>query len=304
MIRTVDGDVVNIDGPILAHEHLQIDLCCQKGPEVVLGEPEQDDVANDLRKAMQHGLQAVVDLSVLGSGRNPAGLKAISRKAGLPVVCAAGFYWDPYPQIVLESSVEELRDILIHEITTGIGDTGIRAGVIKIGTDRGEIGEVATRVFKAAALAALATGAAVVTHTSAVEQAFWHLETLLGGGLEPSRILVSHMGAAQNAAQLVEIGRYQAMMGIDKVGFIARRSNAELAALVRDACAAGLEHLIILSSDVARKDRLLRHGGSSYGAVFTDFYPMLRERGVSEQQIEIMMCCNPQRVLNFSGKPV
>ena len=304
MIRTVDGDVVDIDGPILAHEHLQIDLCCQKGPEVVLGEAEQDDVANDLGRAMQLGLKAVVDLSVSGSGRNPAGLRTISRKAGLPVICAAGFYWDPYPQLVFESSVEELRDILIREITIGIGDTDIRGGVIKIGTGRGEIGEVAARVFRAAALASLATGAAVVTHTSAVAQAFWQLDTLLSAGLDASRILISHMGAAQNVAQLVEIGRYQAMMGIDKVGFIARRSNAELADLVRDACAAGLEHLIILSSDVARKDRLLRHGGSSYGAVFSDFYPMLRKRCISEQHIDIMMCRNPRRVLNFAGKTV
>ena len=90
-------------------------------------------------------------------------------------------------------------------------------------------------------------------------------------------------------------------MGIEKIGFIARRSNAELADLVRDACEAGLERQIILSFDVVRKDRLLRHGGSSYSAVFVDFFPMLRERGVSAQQIDVMMCKNPQSILNFAN---
>jgi len=70
---------------------------------------------------------------------------------------------------------------------------------------------------------------------------------------------------------------------------------------VRDCCAAGLTNQIILSSDVARKDRLSLHGGSSYSAVFVDFFPMLRERGVSEQQIAQMMNHNPQRILNFAN---
>ena len=301
MIRTVTGDVTVIDGPILAHEHLQIDLCCQKGPEVVLGEAEQDDVANDLMSAMQHGLNAVVDLSVLGSGRNPAGLRAISRKAGLPVIAAAGFYWDPFPPVVFDSSVEQLRDILLAELTIGMDGTDIRGGVIKIGTAPGTFGAEAERVFRAAALASMSTGVAVVTHTSAVEQANWHLDQLLAAGMNPARILISHMGAASHVVQLINIGRRGAFMGIDKVGFIARRSNAELADLVRDACQAGLAAQIILSSDVARKDRLIRHGGSSYRAVFVDFLPMLRERGVSEQQIETMMSRNPQRILDFSN---
>lgn len=295
------GDVDAISGPILAHEHLQIDLCCQKGPQVVLGEAEQDDVASDLVSAMQHGLNAVVDLSVNGSGRNPRGLRDISRKAKLPVIGAAGFYWDPFPPVVFESSVEQLRDILLAELTSGMDGTDIRGGVIKIGTPPGPIGAEASTVFRAAAMASLATGAAVITHTSAVVQADWHLDHLLEAGMQPARILISHMGAARHVAELVEIGRRGAFMGIDKVGFIARRSNVELADLVRDACQAGLAAQIILSSDVARKDRLIRHGGSSYRAVFVDFLPMLRERGVSEQQIQMMMSTNPQRILNFGG---
>ena len=301
MIRTVTGDLPGIVGPILAHEHLQIDLCCQKGPEVVLGLADQDDVINDLSAAKQQGLKGVVDLRTEGSGRDPAALRNISLKAGLPVVCAAGFYWDPYPQLVFDSSVEALRDILIRELSEGIGDTDIRAGIIKIGTYIGEFGIAALKVFQAAALASRATGATVVTHTSAAEQAAWHLDTLVRAGMDPARILISHMGAFHGIAQLIAFGRHGTMMGIDQIGLAARRPNNELADLVRDACAAGLENQIILSSDMARKTRLQRYGGSSYSAVFVDFIPMLRQRGVSAEQIEIMMCRNPQRILDFSS---
>ena len=51
MIRTVTGDVVAIAGRILAHEHLQIDLSAQKGPNNVIGQAEEPDVIADLRKA-------------------------------------------------------------------------------------------------------------------------------------------------------------------------------------------------------------------------------------------------------------
>jgi predicted metal-dependent phosphotriesterase family hydrolase len=30
------------------------------------------------------------------------------------------------------------------------------------------------------------------------------------------------------------------------------------------------------------------------------FFPMLRERGVGAAQIDVMMCRNPQRLLNFA----
>jgi predicted metal-dependent phosphotriesterase family hydrolase len=301
MIRTVTGDIANITGPILCHEHLQIDLCCQKGPDVVLNEGDREDVINDLGAAMKLGLKAVVDLSVLGSGRDVVGLKQISERTGLPVICAAGFYWDPTPQVVYDSTVEALRDVMIKELTEGVEGTDIRAGIIKIGTHHGAFIPEAGRLFQAAALASLATGAAVITHTSSVDQAFWHLDTLQSAGMDPARILISHMGAAKDIDELMEVARRGSLLGIDKVGFIARRSNAELADLVRDACAEGLAHQIILSSDVARRDRLMRHGGSSYGAVFSDFFPMLRERGVGADQIDVMMCKNPQRLLNFAS---
>ena len=119
MIRTVTGDVVAITGRILAHEHLQIDLSAQKGPSNVIGKAEEPDVIDDLRKAKEHGLAAIVDLSAPGWGRDPVALRGISEQAGIAVVCATGFYWDPFPDIVIKGRWKELRDAMIAEITDG-----------------------------------------------------------------------------------------------------------------------------------------------------------------------------------------
>ena len=300
VIRTVTGDIAGLAGRILAHEHLQIDLSSQKGPAVRLGAAEEDAVVDDLRHAGEFGLTGITDLSAPGWGRDPPALRRISERSGIAVVCAAGFYWDPFPAIAISGTVEALRDVMIAEVEAGVGDTGIRCGVIKVGTHRGAPDAVAERMFAAAAGAARATGAPVITHTSSPDQAAWHLRVLDGAGMDLSRVVISHMGAARDVADLIEVARSGAFIGIDKVGFPKGPTNEQLADLVRDACARGLERQIILSSDIARRTMLRRYGGRGYATVLADFVPMLRARGIPLGQIDTMLHDNPLRLLTLS----
>ena len=116
MIRTVTGDVETIEGRILAHEHLQIDLSAQKGPANKVGVDEEAAVVEDLRAAKAFGLAAITDLSAPRWGRDPVALKRISETAGVKVIYAAGYYWDPFPDIAVQSSVEKIRDAMVAEI--------------------------------------------------------------------------------------------------------------------------------------------------------------------------------------------
>jgi phosphotriesterase-related protein len=216
------------------------------------------------------------------------------------VVCAAGFYWDPFPEIALASSVEEIRDAMIAELEAGTDGTDVRCGVIKVGTAQ-EPNEPAERLFKAAALASRATGAGVITHTSNTGQAAWHIRVLEGAGMDMTHAVISHMGAAKDISELVEVGRCGAFMGIDKVSFPKGPTNVELADLVRDACDKGLERQLILSSDVARRTMLSRYGGKGYPTVLRDFVPMLSERGIPDATIETMLSDNPSRMLTFAA---
>jgi phosphotriesterase-related protein len=301
VIRTVTGDIATIRGRILAHEHLQIDLSVQKGPANRIGEAEEPAVVEDLRHAKEFGLAAITDLSAPGWGRDPMALRRISEQAGVAVVSAAGFYWDPFPAIASEATVEQLRDTMISEIETGVGGTDIRCGVIKVDTNRGEPDELAERLFRAAVGAALATGAPVITHTSSPDQAAWHVRVLERAGMDMARVLISHMGAAHDVAALVELARSGVLMGVDKVSFPKGPTNDQLADLVRDACEKGLERQIILSSDLARRTLLRRYGGRGYSTVLADFVPMLLDRGVSASQIETMLHDNPLRLLTLSN---
>src|SRR5215510_5136445 len=162
VIRTVTGDVERIEGRILPHEHLQIDLSAQKGPANKVGEAEIPAVAEDLCSDKEFGIAAITDLSAPLWGRDPAALRRISEASGVKVICAAGYYWDPFPEVAEKASVEAIRDAMIAEIEIGADGTGIRCGVIKVGTAR-EPNEPAERLFRAAAAAAMATGAPIIT---------------------------------------------------------------------------------------------------------------------------------------------
>ncbi|MBO0756527.1 MAG: hypothetical protein J2P54_11740, partial [Bradyrhizobiaceae bacterium] len=98
MIRTVLGDMQIPAGPILAHEHLQIDLSHNKGHDNVFGPEEEPDVVADLKVTVErHGLAGVADLSPVGGGRNIKALARISRNTNVAVVAATGYYWEPVP---------------------------------------------------------------------------------------------------------------------------------------------------------------------------------------------------------------
>lgn len=301
MIRTVTGDIAGVDGRILAHEHLQIDLSAQKGPANRMVAEEEPAVIEDLCDARQFGLAAITDLSAPGWGRDPVALRRISEQSGVAVIAAAGFYWDPFPEIVVDGSVEALRDAMIAEVQDGVDGTGIRCGVIKIGTDRGTPGAVEERLFRAAAAAAAVTGAPVITHTSSPDQAAWHVRVLERAGMDMTHVVISRMGAAQDVSALVDLARAGVLMGIDKVSFPKGPTNTELADLVRDACEKGLERQLILSSDIARRTFLRRFGGHGYRTVLADFVPMLEARGITAAQIETMLHDNPSRMLTLAG---
>ena len=75
-----------------------------------------------------------------------------------------GAYYPPEARID-RRSVDDLADELVGEATDGVGETGVRPGIIgEIGTDKPWISPAEERVHRAAARAARRTGLAITTH--------------------------------------------------------------------------------------------------------------------------------------------
>lgn len=81
------------------------------------------------------GGQTLVDPTNIGLSRDPAGLARIARATGLNIVMGAGYYVGvTHPPDMGVKRDEEIAREIIRDVTVGVGDTGIRAGLI------GEIG--------------------------------------------------------------------------------------------------------------------------------------------------------------------
>ena len=99
------------------------------------------------------GCGGIVEVTNRGMGRDVEALWRMSERHGLPIVAATGYYKQTYyPEEVKEQSEEEIEELFVRELAEGIGDTGVRAGIIaEIGSSLNEMTAEEAKVLRAAA---------------------------------------------------------------------------------------------------------------------------------------------------------
>ena len=298
-------EVISVNGVIrpdqmgvtYTHEHLFLDAMDHyPGYGYALVIDDEEVMAKEIAEFTSRGGQTVCDVTLDEIGRDPARLVRFSKRAGIHVLMGCGWYRDfGYPPIVEEKTSRELADVLVREIEVGVGDTGIRAGFIgEIGTGRHHVKPAEERVFRAAALAQARTGVAITTHTTrwgtlALEQ----IAMLEEFGADLSRVIIGHLGDRVGVQFLLPIAEKGVYLEVDNIGYLdyqpewVRADN--VAALVK----AGFANRVLLSEDICMLNHLKYTGGKGYGYIFEVFLPLLRERGVTQEQIHQMMVINP-----------
>ena len=303
-VMTVLGPVAPAEmGIAQTHEHLILDA------SLVAADPydailyDVDLAVEELARFKEAGGTCVVEVTCMGAGRDPEALKRISTETGVHIVMGTGWYREVvYPDYVRQKNPNELADILVKEIGEGVGDTGIRPGIIgEIGTERHWISPAQERVFRAAARAHLQTGTPISTHTThfgelAVEQ----LALLQEEGVDPCRIIIGHLGDRRGIDCLLPIAETGAYLEIDNIGFGAPyQIQEERARNVKRLIDQGYLEQILLSMDICTNSQLHYFGGPGYDYLLMKFLPLLEETGVSGREIEIIMVENPRRALAF-----
>jgi phosphotriesterase-related protein len=224
-------------------------------------------------------------------GRDVAALRRIASSSGVNVVAATGYYTRPASPPIRD--VRAVAREFQQEIDAGIGDTGVRAGVIgEIGTGAWEIGDFERDLYAAAALAHEATGAPIATHSHAGQHAEWQLGQLLSRGVAAARIVIGHvdegLGAPGHVERLARLAGAGAYLGFDTVGltyfseFMQQQlpSDRDRAAAIARLVQLGLAERILVAQDVCRPSHLRSGGGWGYAHVFESFVPLLEEHGV------------------------
>jgi predicted metal-dependent phosphotriesterase family hydrolase len=308
-VETVLGPVAPTElGWVLPHEHTAIALWHIPARwdywELRRDEPA---IVEELAAFRTAGGGTLVDLTLPGVGRDPEWLARISRATGLHVVMGAGWYRGAYypPEALIDRrTVDSLADEIVRDIETGVGGTGIRAGIIgEIGADKPWLSAQEERVHRAVARAARRTGAAISTHAAQSAVGLDQLDVFESEGADLTRVVIGHSDSNPDPAYHLAIAERGAMVEFDFIGMsftpLERFGEDRLVENLCSLLAAGHVERVMLSQDVCHDSQLKRYGGNGYTYLAEAFLPRLRAAGVSEAEIETMTVANPQRLLTI-----
>lgn len=310
-VQTVLGPIEPSElGFTLPHEHTQIALWhianrwdywqLTRDEPVILAELERFRTA---------GGATLVDLTLPGVGRDPGWLAGLARASGLNIVMGAGWYrtaYYPAEALIDRRTVDDLADELVREATDGVGDAGIRPGIIgEIGTDKPWLSALEERVHRAAARAAVRTGLAVTTHAVLSSVGLAQLDVFEDEGLDPGRVIIGHSDSYPVLEHYLEVVRRGANLEFDFLGMsfsaVERHGEGRLVELLSELLARGHADRILLSQDVCHDSQLTRYEGHGYTYLSETFLPRLRAAGISQGELDRMTVANPRRLLTVGG---
>ncbi len=304
MIQTVRGPIEAAElGVCYGHEHLLSTPPEPSPEEMDFVLDDEDAAALEMQSFRRAGGSAVVEMTTPDYGRDPAGLRRISERTGVHIVCAAGYNKDPFSApFVNGASVEELTERFVREIVEGIDDTGIRAGLVKASSTLDEISPVAQKVFRAAAAAHLRTGAPISTHTEAGTMALEQVRLLESAGVDPRRVVIGHMDRKLDLSYHLEVASTGAFLGYDQISKVQYYLDRERAEAIAHLVDAGHGSQILLGGDLARRSYWPAWGhaeGPGFAYILKGFVPRLREIGVSDAAVDDLLTNNPARAFAF-----
>jgi phosphotriesterase-related protein len=331
--------VMGVAGPIeadhlgrtLVHEHIVITY---PGEELDRSRTwkRADTVAvaiDRMAELLDAGFRTFVDPCPIELGRDPELYAEIAQRTGMQIVCTTGFYTEHngigLPVYWRARDPEEIAELYVSELVDGIGGTGIRPGAIKAATGV-EVTAAERRALSGAALAHRETGAAIITHTEHSQNGAVQQEVFAEYDADPARILIGHQDEEADLDGLRTLVKGGTFVGVDRIGLEmlapdSRRAD-HVAALVLEGFAAQVclsqDHVCTLTAPrsaywVPPERRTLapevraaikwQVSGRPYTYLLTDFVPMLVERGVTADQVEIMLVDNPRQLLTGCRRP-
>jgi phosphotriesterase-related protein len=314
-VNTVRGPIDSRRlGSTLMHEHVFV-----LSPEIEKTSAEWDEksaralAVTRLQELKEHGIDTIVDLTVIGLGRNMARIAAVAEQVpDINIVAATGVYtYNEVPMYfhfrgpgAILGGPEPMTELFVREIHEGIGDTGVRAAILKCATDRPGITPGVERVLRSVAQAHRQTGVPITTHTPTPPQP-WGLEQqriFVEEGVDLSKVVIGHSGGTLDTAYheaLIDNGSF---LGFDHFG-IATFPLADRVESVRVLCERGHAERIVLSHDAmchcdwfppamagAWKEWRWTH-------IPDDVLPAMQVAGISDEDIRTMMVDNPRRIL-------
>lgn len=316
MIETARGPVAGSQlGRVLMHEHLFVldhELRSVFPVEFTFEEDALvDEAVRRLDELHASGFETIVDLTVLGLGRDIALIQRVASRSPVNIVVATGAYVlrDLPLSLALRGTrfggPEVMAQLFERDIEQGIGGTEVKAGILKCTTDRAGVTKGVDRLLRAVAHAHLSTGVPISTHTSAAQRVGLDQQRVLAEeGVDLGRVVIGHSGDSDDLDYLEQLIANGSYLGMDRFGLDYFLPFDRRVEIVAELCARGYADRMVLSQDAdccnvhtdrhAMAQLAPRHG---YCHIARDVLPALMQRGVTQPMIDVMLVGNPRSIL-------
>ena len=303
-------------GMTLIHEHVFV-----TSPELDLNFPHPEwDESEVVERAVAGferlhslGVRTVADLTVLGLGRDVRRVASVAARVPINLIASTGYYTGGGLPLYFQfhgpgrliDGPDPLVEYFISDIEDGIAGTGIRAGMLKVMTDKDGITEDVARVMTAAAVAHQQTGVPITTHShpgsrnGLDQQAF-----LREHGVPLERVIIGHSGDSEDLPYLRTLMDNGSTIGMDRFGMEHVLPDDRRVSTVVALLELGYADRMVLSHDAAFFSRATPPSWRALAApnwrmenIPRRILPQLRQAGVSEADLEQMLVTNPTRLL-------
>lgn len=277
-----------------------------------------EDAVTELQHFRNSGGNSIIDVTCEGIGRNPKAVKEVSTRAGVQIVLGCSHYVASYQSsFVREMDIETMAGQITRDITVGINDSDVRAGVI------GEIGcswpveREEHKVLQASALAHKETGAAVIVHPGRdVKAPLSHAIELMDLGVDPARITIAHIDRRiTKLVDILDLAQVGCYLSFDCFGLepwisaetrkMPMPSDLQRMDLITALFSHGHGSKVVLGCDIAMKHRLRKFGGHGYDYLLRWVVPTFFARTeLGREEIDQMMVTNPMNAYSFLPRNV
>ena len=264
-----------------------------------------------LKEVAAKGVHTLVDLTPPDGGRDVRLLKKIQDATSINIIACTGMYYD-IPIFWRFKDVDELAAAFIKDIRKGMQGSAIKAGIIKLATDRsgGGLNPENEKCLRAGARAHRATGVPISTHTGPPSIGLEQQRIFREEGVDLSCVIIGHIGDSTDTDFQKRLMDQGSTIGMDRFGiYVGEITFEKRVETVAKLCQDGYADRMVLSHDhwcwhdwdFAKKIPGYPWKSQTYIHIPDQVLPALSERGVSESQIEQMLVKNPRRIFEKQG---
>ncbi len=317
------GDVLTVRGPVdaaqlgqtLMHEHVFVRSTEVRRTNWPTGWERDRRVADAVERLTalhEAGIGTIVDLTVVGLGRDLETLRLVAEQVDLHIVVATGYYtYNELPHYfefrtarMRPTGTDVLEEFFLADIEDGIAGTGVRPGILKCATDEPGLTPDVERVLRAVAHVHRRTGIPISTHTHVgTKRGLDQQRVFAEEGVDLSRVVIGHSGDSTDLEYLEQLLEAGSTLGMDRFGINFFCPTEIRVDTVARLCERGWAERMVLSHDASchidwfEPAIVEAQPDWQYLHISNEVLPMLRERGVSDEQIHMMMVDNPRRIL-------